>query len=452
MTNVGDERPPPPDAAPMSPLDRVLRIVGDVRGGEGRTALTLGATVFVLLGAYYLLKVAREALLLSSFEAEVKVYVAAAQAALLIPAVSAFGWLSTHVGRVRLVTISTLFFASHLVVFAVLYGMDVEIGIAFYVWVGVFNVFVISQFWTFANDVYTEEQGRRLFAVIGLGSATGAIAGSYGAAPIGDAIGTMGILLVSAALVVSTLLGIRWAHARSKGDDAPASRKPSGRGAFRLLLSDRYLILIAVMMLLLNQVNTIGEYVLDRVMQDELRADVIAAGLEASMSDALEGRVRDFKSEYFFWFNTIALVLQLFVVGRVMAKGGAGLAIVVLPIVALLGQGAMALSGAALLVVTGAKIAENSVDYSLQNTGRNALFLIMPHEVKYRVKPLVDSVLMRVGDMFAGGLVLVGTGVLAIPTLGFVAVNAAVTVVWAGVAIALAREHRRRAEARPGGR
>lgn len=429
-------------------LDRALRVVGDVRPGEGGPALVLGATVFVLLGAYYLLKVARDALLLSSFPAEVKVYVSAAQAVLLVPAVWAFGWLATRVGRLRLVTISTLFFASHLVIFALLRAAGVPIAIPFYVWVGVFNVFVISQFWTFANDYYDEAQGRRLFAVIGLGSALGAIAGSYGADPIGEAIGTLGTLLLAAGLLVLTLLGVRWAHARSPRGERAAAPKPSGKGALGLLLSDRYLLLIAVMMLLLNQVNTIGEYVLDVVMQEQLRADVVAAGGAAHMQDALEGRIRDFKSEYFFAFNTLALVLQTFVAGRVMARGGAGLAILVLPVFALLGQTAMLVSGAMLIVVTAAKVVENGVDYSIQNTGRNALFLVTPADVKYRVKVAVDSVLMRLGDVLAGVAVLIGTALLDLPPLGFVAANVVITAIWAAVAIALAREHRRRSRAR----
>jgi len=439
----GEERRP-------SPIDRALRVVGDVRAGEGGIALVLASTVFVLLGAYYLLKVAREGLVLSEYSAETKAYLAAAQAVILIPAVEGYGWLSTRIGRTRLVTLATLFFASNLPVFAALHAADLPIGGPFFVWVGIFNVFVIAQFWAFANDVYTEEQGRRLFAVIGVGSSLGAIAGSYGADPLGEAIGTYGSLLVPAGLLVLTLAGVRWVSARTgKGHEPakPADEKKGGRSAVALLFSDRYLVLIAAMWLVLNTVNTLAEYVLDVVMQDRFAAE----GLDG---EALSDRIRGFKSDYFFWFNTIGFLLQLFVAGRLMKRGGASLAISILPVVAVLGQGAAAISGVALSAVMVANVAYNSVNYSIQNTGRNALFLVTPAEVKYKVKVLIDSVLQRIGDVLAAAIVGVGAGVLALSPLAFVILNAGISVVWLLVTIALAREHNRRAkeaEAEPPG-
>jgi AAA family ATP:ADP antiporter len=183
----------PTAARAPSPLDRALRLVGEVRPGEGAKAAVLGTSLFLLLASYYLLKVVRESLILSSYDAEVKVYVSAGQAVLLIPAVMAFGWLSSRMGRFRLVVSATLFFAANLVIFAVLYAIEVPIALPFYVWVGIFNVFVISQLWAFATDVYSETDGKRLFAVIGLGASLGAIVGAYAAEPVGDAIGTFGI-------------------------------------------------------------------------------------------------------------------------------------------------------------------------------------------------------------------------------------------------------------------
>jgi len=179
--------------------------VGEVRPGEGAKAAVLGTSLFLLLASYYLLKVVRESLILSSYDAEVKVYVSAGQAVLLIPAVMAFGWLSSRMGRFRLVVSATLFFAANLVIFAVLYAIEVPIALPFYVWVGIFNVFVISQLWAFATDVYSETDGKRLFAVIGLGASLGAIVGAYAAEPVGDAIGTFGIFGLALALLLSTI-------------------------------------------------------------------------------------------------------------------------------------------------------------------------------------------------------------------------------------------------------
>ncbi len=439
-------------AAPSPGLiDRVLRIVGDVRAGEGTKALVLASTVFVLLGAYYLLKVARDALVLSAFDAETKAYLSAVQAIILIPVVEAYGWLSQRFGRTRLVTAATLFFAVQLPIFAALYFGEVVIGAFFFVWVGIFNVFVIAQFWAFANDVYNEEQGRRLFAVIGLGSSLGAIVGSYGAGPLGDVIGTMGLLLVPAGLLVLSLLGIRWVHSHTPAHEKDAKdakdakhakkgHEKGGRSAIALLFSDRYLVMIAVMWILLNWVNTIGEYLLDVVMLEQLAEGGVTG-------PTLEARIGDFKSDYFFWFNVIGFALQLLIVGRLMKRGGAGLAIAILPIVSLLGQVGMAVTGVALMAVFVHKVAENSVNYSVQNTGRNALFLVTSDEVKYKVKVLVDSVGQRAGDVLAAVTIGVAAGMMHLSPIGFVALSGAVTIVWVAVTIALAREHNRRAEA-----
>lgn len=429
----------------MSALDRGLRIVGDVRGGEGAQALVLAGTVFLILNAYYLLKVAREALLLSKFDAETKTYLSAGMAIILIPAVETYGWLSNRVGRVRLVTIATLFFATHLTIFAALYQAQISVGPVFFVWVGIFSVFVIAQFWAFANDVYIEADGRRLFSVIGVESSLGAILGSYAARPLGALIGTLGLLLVPAGLLVASLLGIYWVHAQSA--QAASTQKtaqpvpiPSkdGRAALALLFSDRYLMLIAAMWILANWVNSTGEYILDTVMLQRFKES-------GAVGADLETLIRGFKSSFYFWVNTISFALQLFVVGRLMKRGGAGLAIVILPLVSLLGQAGAAFSGVALVATMIHKILENSVDYSIQNTGRNALFLVTSGEAKYKVKVLVDSVGQRAGDVLAAVTVGLAAGVLHLAPISFLALTGSVTLLWMGCSVGLAREYIRRA-------
>lgn len=425
--------------------------MGDVRPGEGSKATILGTSLFLLLAAYYLLKVVRESLILSSYDAEVKVYVAAGQAVLLIPAVMGFGWLSQRVGRFRLVVSSTLFFAANLVIFAALYAAGVPIELPFYVWVGIFNVFVISQLWAFATDVYSEKDGKRLFAVIGLGASLGAIAGAYAAEPVGDAIGTFGIFGLALALLLSTLVGSWWVHQHPDGhadgarEEKPEREKPAaegGKNALAMVLSDRYFVLIAVLLVLLNCENTLGEFLLDRVMQEDL-TERLGASVSA---DTLENEVRAFKSIYFGAFNTLGFLIQLFVTGRLMSRKGAGFAIVVLPVVALVGQLGAFASGLALMALASAKVAENSVDYSLNGTAKNALFLVVPREAKYKVKVFLDTVVVRFGDVIAGVLVI-GAMAAGVGTFGFLAISTVVTVLWLAVAWTLRREHAHRAQA-----
>jgi len=159
-------------------LDRLLRPLADVRPGEALTALLLTANVFLILTAYYLLKVAREPLILLGGGAEVKSYASLGQTILLVFVSSAYGWLASRTSRLALVMGVTIFFVVDLLVFVALGARGWAIGVPFYLWVGIFNIVTIAQFWSFAADIYTEEQGKRLFPIIGGGSSIGAVAGA----------------------------------------------------------------------------------------------------------------------------------------------------------------------------------------------------------------------------------------------------------------------------------
>src|SRR5689334_20380064 len=154
-----------PDPFPKSRLGRVLAHLADVRGGEGAGVLFMALNLFLLLGAYYMLKTAREALILTQGGAEVKSYSAAGQAILLLGVVPLFGAFASRVNRIRLITGVMLFFVSNLAGFIVLGMMGFHEGVAYFLWVGVFNVMAVAQLWAFANDIYTRQQGERLFPV-----------------------------------------------------------------------------------------------------------------------------------------------------------------------------------------------------------------------------------------------------------------------------------------------
>jgi AAA family ATP:ADP antiporter len=206
-----------PAAARPDPLARLLRPFADVRAGEGATALLLMLNVFLLLGAYYLIKTMREPLILAGGGAEVKSYAAAGQALMLLGLVPLYGALAGRVDRVRLVTRVTLFFASNLVIFYVLaLAKTPYLGVAFFLWVGIFNMMIVAQFWSFANDVYTPEQGKRLFAIVGVGSTTGAIFGAWAAKPLIMAFGVYPLALVAAGVLLLCIVLTRVVAARER--------------------------------------------------------------------------------------------------------------------------------------------------------------------------------------------------------------------------------------------
>ena len=136
-------------------VDRALSLFTDVRAGEGVGALLLATNVFYLLAFYQVLKIVRDALILSESGAVAASYASAGMAAALFVFVPAYGALASRVNRVWLISGVTIFFASHLLIFYALGSAGVRIGIAFYIWIGVFNMVAVAQFWAFANDLYS---------------------------------------------------------------------------------------------------------------------------------------------------------------------------------------------------------------------------------------------------------------------------------------------------------
>lgn len=427
-----------------SRLDRALSVLlrpfARIEPSEALNAVVMTLTVFLLLTAYYLLKTAREPLILLHGGAEVKSYAAAGQAVLLLGFVQLYGWVARKVGRMRLLLGVYLFFAANLLLFAALASASVPVAIPFYLWVGVYNYTSIAQFWGYASDIYTPEQGKRMFSVIGVGSSIGAVAGAHLAkliVPLGPQ-----ALMLGAAILLGVCCGLLiWVNARVEAPLATRAKNEdseplSHESAFSLLARDKYLILIAVLTLLINWCNSTGEYILDRT----LLAAVAGKGQHA---DAMVF-IGQFKAEYFEWVNIAGVLLQLFAVSRILDKLGVRAALFFLPVVAFGGYTLM-LVAPVLSLIRLAKAAENSIDYSVQNTARQALYLVATRVEKYVGKIAVDSFFVRFGDVLSAVVVYVGAK-LALPTQVFAAINLVLILVWLFVVVLVGREHKRRAD------
>ena len=422
----------------LRPSGSWLSAVADVRPGEAGMALTLALTVFLLLTAYYLLKVAREPLILLGGGAEVKAYAAAGQAVLLIAVLKGYDALATRMGRMALLAVVLGFFAANLVLFSLAVRAGLAVGVPFYLWVGIFSVTVLASFWSFANDVYRPEQGKRLFAILGAGSSLGAVAGAGLGRALARLLGPGELMLCAAGLLMVCLGLFAWVNGRLdsvQGDaGAESSAGPLGdESGLQLLLRDRYLLLIGVLSLLRNWVNSTGEYVLDRTLVASAPQLAAAAGMSATRY------ISEFKAEYFGAVNVLGVLCQLFVASRVIRHLGVGRALLVLPVVALGGNLFMACLPV-LALVRGAKVVENGVDYSLQNTAGNALYLVTSREAKYKAKAFIDAFLMRAGDALAAGAIWAGSH-LGWSTRVFTRVDLVLCVVWIGVALMIHRRY-----------
>jgi ATP:ADP antiporter, AAA family len=431
---------------PKSALERALSVFADVRSGEGASTVLLAVTVFLFLAGYSLMKPARDGLILTEGGAEVASYSAGAQAVLLMVVVPIYGWLGTRVVRIKLITIVVTFFAATLVAFYAGGVAGLREGVAFYIWIGLINVFIVSLFWQFANDLFTEGQGRRLFPLMGVGQSLGAWVGAAAVAPLVESLNytpytlmLLGASVLMAALGTTLIVNTREAR-RAASDAHDAGKETLGpQGGFELIAQDRYLFWIAVLIVLLNIVNTTGNYVLNRLIVDEALARFGTGAASVAPSRQF---VTAFSGSISAMVNLVGLLLQLFVTARVIRWMGVRGALFVLPVIALTNYAIIAVAPIIAVVRVG-KILENSTDYSIQNTLRQALFLPTTREAKYKAKAAIDTFFTRTGDVVSAGFVGLGQ-LVGLTVSAFAGINVVLTIVWLGVARQIAREHRRR--------
>jgi AAA family ATP:ADP antiporter len=413
---------------------RGLRSFVPVERAEIAKVVLLATNVFVLLTTYYVLKVVREPLILLDGGAELKAYASAGQAGLLLLVVPAFGALAARRSRLGLMVSVQTFFIGCLIAFYALARANVPIGIAFYLWVGVFNVLVISNFWSFAADVFTQDQGKRLFGVIGLGGSAGAILGALVPGFLKHHVDLYGLMLVAAGgLALSTFIYVFVDRAGVRKTEPAMDRK----GGFALVASDRYLRLIAIMVVLATVVNTSGEYVVGSIVT------------EASKAAADRGAyIASFYSSYYGAVNIVSALIQGLLVARLMNAIGVRGTLFVMPLVAL-GSWLLFLGRATVSMIRITKTAENSFDYSLHNTVRQALFLPTSREAKYKAKAAIDTFMFRIADVIAGLGVVYVLVHLGLGARGFAVVNLVVTLAWLALVARIGRLNQGLVEEQP---
>lgn len=467
------------DSRQLSPVERFLNLFTEVRPGEGTTALLMFANVFLILLAYYCIKPLREGWIAVSdiqglSKMEVKAYSSFAQSILLLFLVGWYAKLAANMDRVTLITRATLFCISNMLLFWFLqvnqeYFIAIlpMSGLVYYLWVGMFGVFVVAQFWTFCADIYSNERGKRMLPMIAVGATSGAAFGSWLVHQlVGSQIIATANLLLLAILPLLVSIGLtrmverrtqearlaeqRAAALESSPDPAMAkedsvSEKPvSLIDGARLVLMSKFLLFAVLVTLLTNWVNTNGENLLFRVIQETLSAQAMEQGItdEAGILAFTRDGTTAFYGNFYFWVNIVALILQAFVASRLLKYGGFGAILLILPVIALASYTVMALLPV-LYIVKMMKIAENATDYSLNNTSRHVLWLPVSSSLKFRAKPAIDTIYQRVGDALAAITVLLGVHVFMLSTSGFFAFNVFLVLLWLVFGWMLLKEHRK---------
>lgn len=435
----------------LSLPERCLQVLATVRPGEGRSIGLMLSQVFLLLFAYYLIRPVREAVILVEGTPEVRSYAVGAVAVTLIFLIPLykllFDRLDGHGGKSALMRWVMAFFISNLLLFSALGALGVPIGVPFFIWVGVFSVMLVAQFWAFAADLFNLRTGKRLFAVIAVGSALGAWTGSQLSGQLFELIGPYRLMLVSA-----LLLGcVAWLgkpvecsvpeQSQGRGPDAdestPALRPGHFLSGFNVVLRSRFLLLIAAFVTVINCVNSTGGYILSTFV-DRYATQVIAANPAADQGAV----IGQFYSNYFGWISLVQLVLQMFVVSRILRYLGVRTALLVLPLVMVANYGLIAwMPLFALVRVT--MVVENSCNYSIHGTSCHSLFLPLSRREKYVGQTTIDTFFWRFGDLLHALVIFASTQWLALGVSRILLVNLALALVAFAIAMLIGREHQR---------
>ncbi len=364
-----------------------------VRPGEGRALLWAAAYFFFLLLSYYLLRPVREAMGIAK-GADKLPWLMSLTLLVMLVANPLYARLVSRWPRRRFIPAVSHFFAANLLVFVGLMAAwpgAVWLGYAFYVWLSVFNLFVVSVFWSLMSDVFREEQGRRLFGLISMGGTLGAVAG----AALTDALsrGSWGVQLGPAALMGLSVLALELAVAcmgalrRHFGvsEQAQPEREPgpSALEGWRAIAGSRYLQALCGYMLLYALTSTFLY-----LSQGEIVARSFASGAERTAAFA----------RLDLWVNVLTLATQLFLTGRLLRWIGVSGVLLVLPTLTLAGFGALAL-WPTFAVLAAVQVLRRGLHYAVDRPARELLYIPLGPEERYKSKPFIDTFVYRVGDV-----------------------------------------------------
>ncbi len=425
----------------LTRTERLFSLVSKVRPGEGRGILLLCIIGFLLTSSYLILKTLREPLILTEFGAETKSYAVATIAVVLFFVVPLYGIVFRYTNRTQLVVVVNSFFLSNLVVFYLLHHSGMSISFAYFVWIGVFGVMAIAQFWAYATDIYNVKSGQRIFPIIVVGTSLGGLFGAEIAALFFDDLGVDGLMIVAGLMLFLTMFIYRPARLLTPDDsrciECEFATPPKGHGlfgGFALVLSDPYLRVIAVFVVLLNWINSTGEYILSEMVV------TWAAQAAATSGQPESSYIAHFYANYALVTSLVGLALQTFLVAKVIRFLGLPRSLMILPIVSFIGYVVLAFIPI-FTVIRLVKISENGLDSSLLSTVRHALFLPTSRPVKYEGRTAIDTFFWRFGDLVQGGAILIGINVLGFGVTEFALMNAMLACLFLLTARYLARAY-----------
>lgn len=419
-------------------ISRLARVIG----AETRELPALAWAFlyfFSLLAGYYVLRPIRDEMgIEGGLESLPWLFTATFLAMLVV--IPIYGWASGRWSRKRLVPGVYLFSLANLGLFYLAFRSGVAPAATarvFFVWVSVFNLLVVSVFWTFMADLFTNAQGRRLFGVVAAGGSAGAIVGPALTTGLVQLIGVHDLLLISGGLLAFTLVCIAGlihqapALRRSAADPGEGDLYEEGLGGgawagLQLLARSPYLLAIAAYILLYTATSTFLYFEQAHIVEGALSNPEDRTALFGAMDLAV---------------NTLTVMTQMFLTGRLVLALGVGVTLGILP--ALVGVGFAALAAAPVLgVLVVFQVLRRAASYALARPAREVLFTVVGREARYKAKNVIDTLVYRGGDALTGwafaGLTGVGLGLAAIAAVGV-----PLALIWLVVGVALGRRQER---------
>ena len=414
----------------------VLEALTLVRGDERAQLALAFLYFFCVLGAYYVLRPIRDAMGIAGGTDELPwLFLGTLILTLIISPI--FSALVARMPRARFVTWSYRGLMLCLLGFFAVIGLTEEsqqlwVGRIFYWWTSVYSVFAVSLFWAVMSDVFTPDQGRRLFAVVSAGGTLGGLVGAGITSLVADRFGILPLLIVSALLLEIGLRAMRALSARAAAhSDTQRHRQReiiggSSLAGFRLMIGSPYLLGIAGFMTL---------YTIGSTFLYFLQADIVATAVpDRAARSALFAQID-------VWANAATLLMQVFVSAHLLNRFGIALALCVLPLLSTLGYLALGVAP-----VIGVVIAFQSLrrmgNFALTQPARENLYFPLPRESRYKAKNLIDTFMFRAGDQI-GAWTHTGLGLLGLTASGISFVAAPISALWLVLAIWLGRAHRR---------
>jgi len=394
-------------------IDRLLKL----EAAERPAVLWAFAYFFCLLCAYYILRPVRDAMGIAGGVENLQ-WLFSATFVVMLLAVPLYGWATRRFSRHRLLPMVYGFFILNLLIFYLLFltqATPAWTARAFFVWLSVFNLFVISVFWSFMADLFRQPQAKRLFGLIAAGGSAGAIAGPGITALLSVSVGTANLLLISAALLVVTIVCIyQLIHWADRSPDKPTNQNhvqdaPLGGSVlagFRLLVRSPYLLGIGFYILIYTTLATFLYFG---------QAHIIKATFASTAERTQWFAVIDLA------VNALTILTQLFITSRLVNRFGLSITLSLIPL--LMAAGFIALGASPILMVLAVfQIIRRAGNYAIAKPAREMLFTVLSREEKYKAKNVIDTVVYRGGDALSGwlfaGLMAMGLGLSGIAFIG----------------------------------